>query len=111
MISETEVIMRFTRLEKHTLHRWIAAGCVKPRESEAGFLFDDIDMARTHLLCDLSYDMELRDEELAMVLSLIDQLHGTRNLLRVMTSAVESQPDEVRDAILTTVRVRLMSRG
>ena len=55
--------------------------------------------------------MELRDEELAMVLSLIDQLHGTRNLLRVMTSAVESQPDEVRDAILTTIRVRLMSRS
>ncbi len=58
-------------------------------------------------MCDLCYDMDLRDEELTMVLSLIDQLHSTRTLLRAMTTAVHSQPDEIREAILTTVRLHL----
>ena len=74
------------------LQRWIAAGWVKPQASGAGFLFDEADVARTHLLCDLSFDMELRDEELAIVLSLIDRLNGTRTMLQALTAAVQSQP-------------------
>ena len=105
MITETEVVARFTRLDPEVLEHWIAAGWLKPHRSDAGFLFDDGDIARTHLLYDLCYDMELRDEELTMVLSLIDQLHSTRSLLRAMTSAVHCQPDEIREAILFKVRL------
>jgi len=107
MITETEVIARFTQLNAQVLEHWIAAGWLKPHRDEKGFLFDDADIARTHLLCDLCYDMELRDEEMTMVLSLIDQLHSTRSLLRAMTAAVHSQPHEIREAILTTVRIHL----
>ena len=87
MITEAEIVARFGRLEVHVLQRWIAAGWVKPRESGAGFLFDEADVARTHLLCDLSFDMELHDEELAIVLSLIDRLNGTRTMLQALTAA------------------------
>ncbi len=109
MITETEVAARFTRLDAHVLEHWIAVGWVKPRRGGEGFLFDDADIARTHLLCDLRYDMELRDEEVTMVLSLIDQLHSARALLKAMTSAVHSQPDEIREAIIATVRLHLTS--
>jgi len=107
MFTETEIVARFGRLEAHVLQRWIAAGWLKPREIGAGFLFDDADLARTHLICDLSFDMELRDEELAIVLSLIDRLNGTRTMLRALTAAVQSQPAEVRDAILAEMRALL----
>ena len=107
MMTETEIIARFGRLEAHVLKRWVAAGWLKPRESEVGFLFDDADMARAHLLCDLSFDMELRDEELAIVLSLVDRLNGMRAVLHALTSAVQSQPEEVRDAILLQARTLL----
>ena len=107
MISETEIVARFTRLEVHVLQRWIAAGWVRPRESGAGFLFDEADVARTHLICDLSFDMELRDEELAIVLSLIDRLNGTRTILHALTAAVQSQPEPVRDAIVAGMRAFL----
>ncbi len=106
-ITEAEIVARFTRLEAHVLQRWIAAGWLKPQESGTGFLFDDTDVARTHLICDLSFDMELRDEELAIVLSLIDRLHGTRTMLRALTAAVRSQPAGVRDAILADMRALL----
>ncbi len=106
-ITETEIVARFTQLEAHVLQRWIAAGWVKPRESGAGLLFDEADVARTHLLCDLSFDMELHDEELAIVLSLIDRLNGTRTMLQALTAAVESQPAPVSDAILAEMSVLL----
>ncbi len=105
MITETEVVARFSRLNTLVLEHWIAVGWLKPHRGDEGFLFDDADIARTQLLCDLSYDMDLRDEEMAMVLSLMDQLHSTRSLLRAMTAAVHSQPNEIREAILTRVRL------
>ena len=107
MITETEIVARFGRLEAHVLKRWIAAGWLRPRESEVGFLFDDADVARAHLICDLSFDMELRDEELAIVLSLVDRLNGTRTVLHALMAAVQSQPEEVRDAILLQMRALL----
>jgi len=106
-ITETEIVARFTRLEAHVLQRWIAAGWLKPQESGAGFLFDDADVARTHLICDLSFDLELRDEELAIVLSLIDRLNGTRTMLHALTAAVQGQPAGVRDAIMAQMRALL----
>ncbi len=107
MFTETEIVARFTRLEAHVLQRWIAAGWVKPQEGGAGFLFDDADVARTHLLCDLSFDMELHDEELAIVLSLIDRLNGTRTVLRALNAAVRNPPAPVREAILGEMRALL----
>jgi len=104
LIRETEIVARF-RLDGEVLAQWIAAGWIKPRRSPEGFLFDETDVARTHLVCDLRYDMELGDDEMTMVLSLVDQLHGARALLRAMTEAVHSQPDHVREAILTHVRI------
>jgi chaperone modulatory protein CbpM len=47
---------------------------------------------------------------MTMVLSLVDQLHGARALLRAMTEAVHRQPDHVREAILTHVRVVVTPR-
>jgi chaperone modulatory protein CbpM len=100
MMTEVEVVARFRRLNSEVLARWIAVGWLKPQQGETGFLFDDADLARTHFLCDLRYDMELADDELAMILSLVDRLHGTRALLYAVTSAVHGQPEHIRDAIL-----------
>lgn len=107
IITEAEVVARFRGLEAHVLHRWIAAGWIKPQESGTGFLFDDADVARAHLLCDLSFDMELPDEELALALSLIDRLNGTRTMLRALARAVQTQPAAVRDAIMAEMRTLL----
>jgi chaperone modulatory protein CbpM len=107
IFTEAEIVARFSGLETHVLKRWIAAGWVKPQEDPSGFLFDDADLARTHLLCDLAFEMDLKDEELATVLSLIDRLNSTRTMLRALTSAVQSQPAQVRDAIFAELRTLL----
>jgi chaperone modulatory protein CbpM len=107
MMTEAEIITQFTRLESHILKRWVAAGWLRPLEGEAGFLFDDADVARAHLLCDLSFDMDLADGEVAIVLSLVDRLNGTRTMLRALTTAVQHQPQPVRDGILSQMRALL----
>ncbi|MFZ1108019.1 MAG: hypothetical protein WAN43_06710 [Rhodomicrobium sp.] len=111
MITETEVVAHFAKLDAHVLEHWVAAGWLKPHRGDEGFLFDETDIARTHLLYDLRYEMELRDEELTMVLSLVDQLNSLRAMLKAMTSAVHSQPDEIRQAILMKVRLHLAPGG
>jgi chaperone modulatory protein CbpM len=108
-ITEAEIVARFTRLEVHVLERWIAAGWLKPEDSSEGYRFDEADVARAHLICDLSFDMELQDEELALVLSLIDRLNGMRAMLHALTAAVQSQPAAVRDTILGKVRATLQA--
>lgn len=107
MFTEAEIVARFSGLEMHVLKRWIAAGWVKPQEDASGLHFDEADVARTHLLCDLAFDMDLKEEDLATVLSLIDRLNGTRTMLRALTSAVQSQPTDVRNAILAELRTLL----
>lgn len=107
IVTEAEIIARFRRIDAQILDHWIAIGWLKPQRGGDGFLFDDADIARTNLLCDLRYDMELGDDETAMVLSLMDRLNSTRALLRAMMEAVHSQPHEVKEAILTKVRVHL----
>jgi len=103
MTSERDLIARIDRLESRLLHEWIEMGLVAPQRGDEGFEFDDIDVARVNLVCDLSFDLGIEQESLPVVLSLIDQLHRTRASLRAICAAIADQPDEVK----TTVSVRL----
>jgi chaperone modulatory protein CbpM len=107
MISEAAIIARFERLDGGVLHRWIALGWLKPQREETGYVFDETDVARTHLLCDLRFEMGIGDEELGVVLSLVDQLHNTRGMLRALATAIGEQPEELREAIMVRTRVLL----
>ena len=47
--------------------------------------------------------MELPEDTLALVLSLVDQIYGLRGTLQTMMRALEAQPPAVRDAILSAI--------
>lgn len=81
------------------LRVWVSAGWVAPAQSEAGALYDDEDLARIRLLCSLRQELEIDEETLPVVLSLLDQLYGVRHELRALAKAVEAQPQHVRQAI------------
>jgi chaperone modulatory protein CbpM len=107
MIGERDLIAMIERLELDALRHWIELGWITPEPSDAGFTFDDPDVARVRLICDLCYDLEVGDESMPIILSLIDQLHDTRRALRAFASAVDEQPDEVRARIAARLRVLL----
>lgn len=102
-LDEQNVVARIERLTLRELRLWAREGWVRPAQSSRGPIFDDLDVARLRLLCDLRKDMGLPTDVMPTVLSLIDQLHRTRRDLRCVTEAIEEQPKEVRRAVIAAV--------
>ena len=63
---------------------WIDAEWLLPATSEMKFMFSEVDLARARLIRDLKVDLGVNDDGIAIVLHLLDQLHGLRHLLRDM---------------------------
>jgi len=104
--DERAVIARIERLTTRDLRLWVREGWVRPAEGESGPIFDDLDVARLRLLCDLRKDMALPTDVMPTVLTLIDHLHRTRRDLRRLAGALDEQPAEVRQAVISAVNRR-----
>lgn len=74
------------------LGAWIEAGWMRPRRSRNGWRFSAIDLARAQLIFDLRGPMGVNEEGVAVVLHLVDQIHGLRHALRGAAS-ITSGPD------------------
>lgn len=98
--DERTVVARIRRLTVRELRLWVSEGWVQPASGERGPVFDDVDVARLRLLCDLRKDMSIPADAVPVVLSLLDRLHETRRELQCLAAAVDTQPDEVRRAVL-----------
>ncbi len=105
-MDEAAVVARVKRVSLRELRLWVREGWVRPARSDTGPVFDDLDVARIRLLCDLRKDMALPPDAVPPVLTLIDQLHRARRELRWLTEALDEQPDEVRRAVIAALRRR-----
>ena len=105
-LDEHAVAARIERLTLRELRVWVGEGLVRPVYAEGGPVYDDIDVARLRLLCDLRKDMALPADVLPVVLSLIDHLHRTRRDLRHLAEALDEQSPDVRRAVLRSVQSR-----
>jgi chaperone modulatory protein CbpM len=97
--SETEVVARVEGLTVARLRAFVAAECVAPAEREGRLAFGDADLARLRLLAELADDFGLDEDAAALVVSLVDQIHGLRRQLRRLGEAVAAEPEEVRARI------------
>ena len=105
IMTESDLMARVSRVSAVRIERWVGLGWLRPLDSGAGRQFVAMDSARCELICDLVDDMGLDEEAVPVVLGLLDQLYGVRRELRALTEAVESQPGEVRDAIMAALSV------
>lgn len=97
--SETQTIAAVARLTRTQLDTFVAADIITPLLTDSGPVFRQIDIVRLELLCELSEEFELDEDALGVVISLIDQLHGTRSTLRAVLDAVEKETPDVRHRI------------
>ncbi|MDH3661672.1 MAG: chaperone modulator CbpM [Alphaproteobacteria bacterium] len=107
MKTLTEVIITVGRIEQAELMRWVDLGWIAPSRSpkaEPEFLFSDVDEARIHMICDLRQNMMVEEDTMPLVLSLLDQMYALRHQMNALTSAIQEQPGEVRDAILKQLK-------
>ena len=93
---QTQEFIDRSHLDIPTLNAWIEAEWLLPVTSRERLLFSEADLARARLIRDLKVDFGVNDEGIAIVLHLLDQLHGLRCLVRDI-HAMEL-PDQAKDA-------------
>lgn len=93
----------FADLGTAELRLWVERGWVIPDRGGEAWEFHDIDIARVRLVRTLRHEMDVGEESLPMVLSLLDRLYDTRGVLHRLLAAIERQPPELRAAILTAM--------
>ena len=106
MIGEKELVEMIGRLEADALQRWIDLGWILPRHDGDSVRFDEADVARVRLICELHYELRIEEDSMSVVLSLMDQLYQVRRSLRTLLSAVEAQPEGVRVRIATFLEAK-----
>jgi chaperone modulatory protein CbpM len=90
MISIHEFVIR-ARVEQRSVETWIAAGWLVPPQTAPEPMFSDVDLARAQLIRDLREDLGVNDEGVAVILHLLDQMHGLRGSMQGLLA-------EMRDA-------------
>jgi chaperone modulatory protein CbpM len=104
MTVETTEFIRHARLDVEVLESWIEIGWLAPRQEAETRRFSEIDLARVDLIRDLMLGMGVNEEGIAVILDLVDQLHGVRLALREVLSAVAAQPEPARRGIIDHAR-------
>jgi len=104
MWTEAQVLTLISDLHREDLQVWTAQGLVRPALSETECVYGEIDVARLRLICQLRRDLEIPEDIIPTVLSMIDQIYGLRHELRDLVRAIEAQPADVRQNILKHLR-------
>jgi chaperone modulatory protein CbpM len=81
MISVEELCIR-ARIEHRWVEAWITAGWLIPPQTDPELRFSDLDLARAQLIRDLREDLGVNDEGIAVILHLLDQMHGLRGSMQ-----------------------------
>jgi chaperone modulatory protein CbpM len=106
MLREAELIGMIEGLRRSELRRWLMQGWVIAERRDGILHFRAIDIARVQLIVDMRRTMQVSEENLPMVLSLVDQVYSLRRELRDLAGAVAEQPAAVRKAITGHVHKR-----
>lgn len=88
MIHSTE-FCRMAGVRPSQLEAWIEAGWLSPPQGRDGWRFSTIDLVRARFILDLSGPMGVNREGVAVILHLVDQIHGLRRALRGATRTPE----------------------
>jgi chaperone modulatory protein CbpM len=97
MIGIEVLITQFSGLDRADLERWIARAWVRPEGDPGHYVFREIDVARVRLIRELRDDLQVNEEALPVVLSLLDQLYDQRRRMRELSAALDLHaPEEIR---------------
>lgn len=99
------VVSLFPDLHVVELTTWIEHRWVRPMpEGESDWEFHEIDIARVRLIYDLRRNLDVPEETLPLLLSVLDQLYDLRRKLNAVSDAVAEYPPELRDALMAVIK-------
>ncbi|HEY0418690.1 MAG TPA: chaperone modulator CbpM [Acetobacteraceae bacterium] len=108
MITLADLCRAVEGLQMGELQHWIRNQWVRPQGTPDAWRFEEIDIARVRLIVELRHDLDLDEEAMPVVLSLLDQLYDTRRRMLGLRAAVEQVvPADARPALLDALRRQL----
>lgn len=99
MTSLDDLLRQHGGLTAVHVERWVARGLLRPAGDANAWTFEMIDVARMHLLAELTGDLGFDDETVEIVIGLLDQVHTLRGQLDLIGRAVAEQPAATRESI------------
>jgi chaperone modulatory protein CbpM len=103
MLREQDLLSIVTETSETELRVSLAAGWIVPASSDGERRYAEIDAARLRLIHELRADLDLSDEAVSVVLSLLDQLHELRVKLSCVAETIDAQPDDIRARLVETL--------
>ena len=89
MIGRDEFLRR-CGIEAAELEHWIEERLILAEAQEG---FEEVDVARAHLIVELRRDFALDEEAVPVVLSLLDQVYALRRQVRALAEALAGLRD------------------
>ncbi len=105
MITLETLCVQVRGLRAEDVQRWIAHELVRAEAQDGGYAFSEIDVARVRLIVELRDEMQVNEEALPVVLSLLDQLYDMRRQMRRVRAVLEETvPGELRAELVRRLR-------
>ena len=99
-IRTFEEIVAEIEIAPAELTTWIEQEWVLPARQGDTHVFNEADVARVRLICDLRRDMAVNDEAVPVVLQLLDQIYALRDTLAEFRTAIDAASPAARAEIL-----------
>jgi chaperone modulatory protein CbpM len=99
-----ELLHAHHRLTVVHVERWVARGLLRPSADGENWVFEPVDVARAHLLADLTDQLGFDDEAVETVVDLLDQVHTLRRQLHQLGLAIGQQPTTTRESIAVALQ-------
>lgn len=96
MIAFEALLRQVGGLDAAVLERWIEARWVLPERAAEGYVFREVDVARVHLIVELTREMSIEEDTMPVVLGLLDQVYALRKRLKSLVQAIESLPPDTQ---------------
>lgn len=103
-MTRDEILALIPELSDEALQVLTDAGIVHPVLGGDQPRFREIDAARLQLALELEDVFRLDPDALALVLSLIDQVHGLKGEMRAVLTALAEEPPETRARLRGVIR-------
>lgn len=104
MLNEREVLSKIASVSVFQLRIWVSEEWVRPARRGEDPVYNEADIARIRLVDLLHNQMQVNEEAIPIILSLIDQMHDLKEQMRLIASAISDQPDGVQRKILEAIR-------
>lgn len=101
--TEEQTLTLVARLTRTRLTALVEAEAVVPTRGTAGPMFRKSDLVRLDLLCEFAEVYDMEPDALAVVMSLIEQLHDARRDLHLLHDALRAEPPDVQSRIARAI--------